>query len=88
MQKHAQISNSSVDLDQHKVAVSWGITAPTFRLCLSDSMHVVPLRSVLREAPTCPCVFVLLQENQWDSDARYDCPDGFYHASTAQVRRL
>ncbi|CAM9518397.1 unnamed protein product, partial [Ectocarpus sp. 8 AP-2014] len=25
-----------------------------------------------------------LQENKWDPDTRYDCPDGFHHASTAQ----
>lgn len=30
-------------------------------------------------------VMFLRQENTWDPDARYDCPDGFYHASTAQV---
>lgn len=34
----------------------------------------------------CPPTCVLLQENEWDPDAHYDCPDGFYHASTAQVR--
>lgn len=32
--------------------------------------------------------FLCLQENEWNPDARYDCPDGFHHASTAQVRRL
>lgn len=31
-------------------------------------------------------IYFLTQENEWDPEARYDCPDGFYHASTAQVR--
>ncbi|CAM9224808.1 unnamed protein product, partial [Ectocarpus fasciculatus] len=28
--------------------------------------------------------FAVSEENEWDPDIRYDCPDGFHHASTAQ----
>lgn len=58
----------------------------TLRRCPSSCWCQSGLRVWLVNGITSPHMAYRLQENEWDPDIRYDCPDGFHHASTAQVR--